>query len=115
MRRKSLLLAILFLISFRNSIAQDILFDLKGTAKIILEDAGFELSEVLNAQEDIALIGKVYNIKNQLIKAKIKFGLSDGIKTFYSNSIKKTDSDRAIQLKQQGRLRGVENQIRIFP
>lgn len=99
MRRKSLLLAILFLISFRNSIAQDILFDLKGTAKIILEDAGFELSEVLNAQEDMALIGRVYNINNQLIKAKIKNGLSDGIKTFYSNSIKKTDSDRAIQLK----------------
>lgn len=99
MRRKSLLLAILVLISFRNSIAQDILFDLKGTDKTILEVAGFELSEVLNTQEDFALIGKIYNINNQLIKAKINKGLANGIKTFYSNSIKKTDSDRAIQLK----------------
>ncbi|MCH6200755.1 hypothetical protein MMU07_14310 [Aquiflexum sp. LQ15W] len=99
MRRKSLLFASLILILIRNSFAQDILFDLKGTDKIILEVAGFELSEVLNTQADLTLIGKVYNTNNQLIKAKINKGLSNGIKTFYSNSIKKTDPGRVIQLK----------------
>lgn len=99
MRRKPLLLTILVIILLQNSFAQEILFDLKGTDKIKLEVAGFELSEVLNTQDDFALIGKVYNINNQLIKANIKNGLANGIKTFYSNSIKKTDPDRSIELK----------------
>jgi len=99
MQRKLLVLGFLILIIFWNASAQEKLFELNSSDKIVLDAASFELSEVLNTQKDLNLIGQVYNTGNQLYKAKIKNGLAGGIKTFYRNSIKKTDSDRAILLR----------------
>jgi hypothetical protein len=99
MHKKPILIAFLLLIFIQNANAQEIQFDLKGTGIPVLDIAGFELSEVLNFQSDLTLIGKVYTTNNQLYKAKIKNGLTEGIKTFYHNSIKKSDSDRPILLR----------------
>lgn len=99
MDKKTLILAFMMLIFIQNTDAQEIQFDLKGSGIAILDIASFELAEVSYFQNNFTLTGKVYNANNQLYKAIIKNGLSEGIETFYHNSIKKSDSDRPIQLR----------------
>jgi hypothetical protein len=99
MQRKFLVLAFSILIIYSKAIGQEIQFDLKVSENNLLDNTGFVLSEVLDTQNDVTSIGKVYNANNQLYKAKVKSGLADGIKTLYSNATKKYDSDRDIQLK----------------
>lgn len=99
MQRKLLVLAFLILMISGSISAQEKQFDLNASNKIVLDAADFELSEVIKKQDDNTSIGSIYISNNQQYKAIIKNGLSEGIKTFYSKSIKKTDSDRAIQLK----------------
>lgn len=99
MQRKILFLAFSILIISSKVIGQEIQFDLNVSKNNLLDNNGFVVSEVLDTQVDLSSIGKVYISNNQLYKAKIKSGLANGIKTFYSNSIKKSDTDRAIQLK----------------
>jgi hypothetical protein len=100
MYKKLSALAFFILVFCRHSIAQEKIFDLNvSTNKIILENAGFKLSDVIYDQDESASIGKIYLSQNQSNKVIIKNGLADGINIFYKNSIKQTDSDRGLQLK----------------
>lgn len=99
MYRKLSVLIFFLLVFCRHSIAQEKIFDLNSTNKIILENAGFNLLDVIYDQDESASIGKIYIAQNQPNKAIIKDGLAGGIGIFYKNSIQKTDKDRTIQLK----------------
>jgi hypothetical protein len=99
MQRKIFPLAILFLIHIFPSIAQEIQFDLTKVEGKILENAGFQLVEIINIAGNSTSIGSIYNTNNQLYKVNIKNGLAEGIKSFYRNSLQQTDIDRRIQIR----------------
>jgi len=99
MQRKLFPLVILFLIHIFPAIAQEIQFELTKVEGQILANAGFELVEVLEIQSNRSILGSFYTSNNQLNNAKIKNGIAEGIKSFYKNSLQKTEVDRKIQIR----------------
>jgi hypothetical protein len=99
MQRSILVYGFLFLFLYRNASAQEIQFELKASEEILPTKANFELTDVFITKNPSTSIGSIYNTNNQQYKATIKSGLTEGIKTFYRNSSKKSDSDRSIQMR----------------
>jgi hypothetical protein len=99
MQKNLLLFTILILFLSQTVAAQEIQFDLKKVEGQVLANAGFELVEVLYGSGKQTSIGSIYNTNNQLYKANIKNGLSEGLKGFYNNSLQQTDIDRKIQIR----------------
>ncbi|WP_373522804.1 hypothetical protein [Aquiflexum sp.] len=92
-------LIILFPILIGHVFAQEIQFELTRVEGQTLDNSGFELVEVLEIQSNTTSIGSIYNANNQLYKVNIKKSISDGIKSFYKNSLLQIETDRAIQIR----------------
>lgn len=99
MQRILLVLIILFPTLIGHAFAQEIQFELTRVEGQLLENSGFDLVEVLDIQSNSTSIGSIYNTNNQIYKIKIRNSISDGIKSFYKNSLRKTQTDRAIQIR----------------
>lgn len=98
--QKKLLLFTFFILSLAQTVAaQEIQFELKKVEGQVLDNAGFELVEVLYETGNLTSIGSIYNANNQLYKVNIRNGLTSGLKGFYYNSLQQTDINRKIQLR----------------
>lgn len=99
MQKILLALIILFPTLIGHTFSQEIQFELTKVEGQVLENSGLELVEVLEIHNNSTSIGTIYNTNNQLCKVKLKNSLSDGIKSFYKNSLRQTETDRAIQIR----------------
>lgn len=101
MQRKLSALSFFIVCLLQSVAAQEIQFELVKSNGPILVNAGFELVEVLNQQANLTSIGSIYNASNKLNKVVIKNGLTVGLRSFYGNSLQKSNIDRKIQLRVQ--------------